>query len=121
MRASGTSPRRRRSPTTRPPSARIKQSCVPERPEELWERALRTPRVPRELAPPVTEEQPRHGTGGTDCYRCEHGDSGALWSDGHWIVRAFAKPSGLPAVVLLESRGHHDFADLPHELALPPV
>jgi len=106
---------------------------VPESPEALWARAhdaLRTPPVeewetwpfdgtvtPRALAPPVEQEQPRAGAGGVDCYRCEHGIEDALWSDEHWLVRAFDKPNGLPVVVLLETRYHYDFPDLPAELA----
>jgi hypothetical protein len=106
---------------------------VPETPEQLWERvhdALRMPPVeewetfpfegemrPRSLRPPVDAEPPRRGTGGVDCYRCSHGDDGALWSDANWIVRSFDKPSGLPVVVLLETRAHYDFHELPEELA----
>ena len=104
---------------------------MPETPEQLWERAhraLRTPPVaewdtwpfegettPRALEPP-SAERPRHGAGGVDCGRCEEGDSGALWSDEHWIVRALP-PSGLPIVVLLETRAHYDFPDLPADVA----
>jgi hypothetical protein len=45
------------------------------------------------------------------------GDAGALWSNENWIVSALP-PNGLPIVVLLEPRAHHDFPDLPDELAL---
>jgi hypothetical protein len=105
---------------------------VPETPEQLWERAhggLRTPPVeewetwpfvgsvrPRLLEPP-TSERPRDGTGGVDCRRCAEGDAGALWSNENWIVRAMP-PNGLPMVVLLETRAHYDFPDLPHNLAV---
>jgi hypothetical protein len=104
---------------------------MPETPEQFWERtrgALRMPpveewdtwpfigeAVPRQLDAPTTE-RPRHGEGGTDCRRCSDGDKDALWSDEHWIVRA-APPNGLPIVVLLETRAHHDLPDLPGELA----
>jgi hypothetical protein len=107
---------------------------VPETPEAFWERAhdaLRTPPVeewetwpfagpvtPQALQPPVAQESPRHGAGGVDCRRCEEGDVDALWSDENWIVRAFPKPTGLPMVVLLETRAHYDFGDLPDELAV---
>ncbi len=105
---------------------------VPESPEQLWERArdaLRTPPVedwetfpfvgpaqPRPLERPVESEPPRRGAGGIDCYRCRAGDADALWSDANWIVRAL-EPNGLPLVVLLETRAHFDFPDLPAELA----
>jgi hypothetical protein len=106
---------------------------VPETPETFWARthdALRTPPVakwetwpfdgaltPRQLEPPVADEAPRAGAGGTDCRRCAEGDAGALWSDDHWIVRTMAEPTGLPMVAFLETRAHHDFGDLPDELA----
>jgi len=107
---------------------------VPETPEQFWERthaALRTPPVeewdtwpfqgvliPHPLQPPVAEEQPRLGAGGDGCRRCEEGDTGALWSDEHWIVRTLDRPSGLPMAAFLETRAHHDFGDLPDELAV---
>jgi hypothetical protein len=105
---------------------------VPEKPDELWERAhdaLRAPPVaewdtwpfggaaePQALERP-SAERPRHGAGGVDCSRCAEGDAGALWSNENWIVSALP-PNGLPIVVLLETRAHHDFPDLPDELAL---
>jgi diadenosine tetraphosphate (Ap4A) HIT family hydrolase len=101
---------------------------VPETPEEFWERARTGTSVPpldewdswpfdgelrvRELEPPVETERPRGGEGGVDCRRCELGDEGALWSNERWTLRAFEKPSGLPVVVLLETRRHVDFPDL---------
>jgi diadenosine tetraphosphate (Ap4A) HIT family hydrolase len=106
---------------------------MPETPEAFWERTrggLRVPPVeewdtwpftgpvmPRELEPPVDEERPRNGAGGVDCWRCAHGDEDALWADEHWTVRAFDRPSGLPVVVLLETREHVDFTDLDDERA----
>jgi diadenosine tetraphosphate (Ap4A) HIT family hydrolase len=106
---------------------------VPETPEELWERARHEVRVPpvdeweswpfdgdlrvRELAAPVETERPRHGVGGVDCWRCAHPEEGVLWSDEHWTVRPLDKPSGLPVVVLLETRDHVDFTDLDDERA----
>lgn len=106
---------------------------MPETPEEFWERTKDASRVPpveeweswpfdgelrvRELAPPVEAERPRHGVGGADCRRCAHGEEGLLWSNEHWTVRSLDKPSGLPAVVLLETREHVDFTDLDDERA----
>ncbi len=106
---------------------------MPERPEELWERAkdaLRMPPVaewetfpfdrelrPRPLARPVDREAPRRGEGGVDCWRCERGDEGAVWSDDTWVLAA-PEPNGLPIVVLLEPRAHYaEPGDLPDELA----
>jgi hypothetical protein len=106
---------------------------VPETPEELFARARGATRVPpldewdswpfegelrvKELEPPVAEERPRHGENGVDCRRCELGDEGTLWSNGNWTLRAFEEPSGLPVVVVLETREHLDFPDLTPELA----
>jgi diadenosine tetraphosphate (Ap4A) HIT family hydrolase len=104
-----------------------------ETPEAFWERVhdgLRPPPVeewdtwpfagpvqPRALEAPVAEETPRDGAGGDDCRSCERGDADALSSDEHWIVRSLSAPSGLPAVVILETRRHVDFPDLDDELA----
>jgi diadenosine tetraphosphate (Ap4A) HIT family hydrolase len=104
---------------------------VPETPEQFWERAragLQTPPVeewdswpfrgtptPRELEPPVAEEPPRHGVGGVDCRHCT--PTNVVWSDENWVLRSLDKPSGLPVVVLLETKRHVDFPDLDDALA----
>jgi diadenosine tetraphosphate (Ap4A) HIT family hydrolase len=107
---------------------------VPERPEQLWERAhgaLRTPPVeewetwpfegeirPRALAPPEDVERPRQGEGGVGCRRCATPDEDYLWTNERWRLWAFDRPTGLPVVVLLESRAHYaEPGDLPDELA----
>ena len=72
---------------------------------------------PRPLAPPVDRERPRWGVGGVDCRRCKRGDAGSLWSDDHWVVAPLDEPSGLPVVVLLETRDQYDIHELPAELA----
>ena len=56
-------------------------------------------------------------SGGVGCFRCEHGDSDAIWSDADWILTPLEKPSGLPAIVILQPRAHHDLDDLPERLA----
>jgi diadenosine tetraphosphate (Ap4A) HIT family hydrolase len=105
---------------------------VPETPEEFWERAhgaLRMPPVgewetwpfdgaltPKALEPPLEGEHPMRGAGGVDCWRCAHGDGDALWSNENWLVVPLSRPSGLPAVVILETRAHYEFHDLPDEL-----
>lgn len=101
---------------------------MPETPEEFWERTRGATHVPpfgewdswpfegelrvRELEPPVEAEKPRHGEGGIGCHRCEHGAEGAIWSNERWTLRPLAEPSGLPVVVLLETRRHVDFPGL---------
>jgi len=61
---------------------------------------------PRPLEPPVERETPRHGAGGVDCMRCSAGDQEYLWTNERWRLRAFDRPSGLPVVLVLESREH---------------
>jgi len=105
---------------------------VPESPEAFWERthgALRMPEVgewetwpfdgeltPRALAPPVESEPPRRGEGGVDCWRCAHTDEDAIWSNANWLVAPLSNATGLPVVVILETRAHFEFHDLPDEL-----
>jgi diadenosine tetraphosphate (Ap4A) HIT family hydrolase len=71
----------------------------------------------RPLEPPVDAEKPRHGEGGVDCGRCERGDEAALWRDERWRLVSFPRPSGLPVIVILETREHFDLPDLPKEHA----
>ena len=71
----------------------------------------------RTLAPPVEAEPPRLGEGGMGCSRCERDDSDAIWSDERWLLAPLDKPSGLPVIVILQPRAHHDLDDLPAELA----
>jgi diadenosine tetraphosphate (Ap4A) HIT family hydrolase len=107
---------------------------MPETPEELFARvaaSLRMPPVeewetfpfdgemrPRPLQPPEEHERPRYGEGGVDCRRCAALDDEYLWTNEHWRLWTFDKPTGLPLVVLLESREHYgEPGDLPDELA----
>jgi diadenosine tetraphosphate (Ap4A) HIT family hydrolase len=107
---------------------------VSETPEELFERvagSLRMPPVqdwdtfpfdgdmrPRPLRPPVEVEPAREGAGGVDCHSCAKPDEEFLWTSERWRVLAPSRPSGLPAVVILETREHHaEPGDLPDGLA----
>jgi len=107
---------------------------MPERPEQVYERAaanLRMPPIeewesfpflgrmqPRPLRPPVDHEPARFGAGGVDCRSCAAPDENYLWTDDTWRLVAPPGPSGLPAVVLLEPRGHYaEPGDLPEHLA----
>jgi diadenosine tetraphosphate (Ap4A) HIT family hydrolase len=107
---------------------------MPETPEQLYERsaeALRMPPVkewdtfpfdgemrPRALQPPVVSEEPREGEGGVDCRRCAALDADFLWTNKHWRLFAPPEPSGLPVVVLMETREHFaEPGDLPDDLA----
>jgi diadenosine tetraphosphate (Ap4A) HIT family hydrolase len=107
---------------------------VPETAEQIYQRsvdALRMPPVeewgtfpfegelrPRPLLPPVDREMPRRGAGGVDCERCAAADDEYLWTNEHWRLWSFDEPTGLPVIVLLESRQHFaEPGDLPDELA----
>src|SRR5881296_321116 len=106
---------------------------MPETPEELYARvadALRMPPVeewdtfpfdgemrPRPLQPPVEREEPRHGEGGVDCRRCQAGDEEYIWTNERWRMHPIG-PSGLPVVLMLESREHiAELSDLSDEMA----
>lgn len=71
----------------------------------------------RPLDPVVEIETARLGEGGVDCGRCEHGLENALWHDDQWLVAPLPESSGLPVVVLLFPKAHHDIDDLPDDLA----
>jgi hypothetical protein len=71
----------------------------------------------RLLEAPVAEEKPRHGAGGIDCRRCATPDDEYLWTDEHWRLWPFPKPTGLPVIVILEPRAHCDLPELPPERA----
>ena len=106
---------------------------MPESPEQLYERAkdaLRRPPLeewetfpfegdirPRALQPPVAEERRRHGAGGVDCWRCEHGADHAIWLDERWMLIPPRQPTGLPVIVILAPRVHCDIDTMPPELA----
>jgi predicted acetyltransferase/diadenosine tetraphosphate (Ap4A) HIT family hydrolase len=72
------------------------------------------PLAVRILQEPVLPEPPRMGEQGPEqCRPCQTPDERYLWTDEHWRLGSGRVPSGAPAVVLLEPRGHHDLADLP--------
>ncbi|SDK89226.1 HIT family protein [Streptomyces indicus] len=70
------------------------------------------------LEPPVLPEPPREGEDGPqECGACRKSDDQFLWTDEHWRLHGFTEPSSLPAMVMLQPRGHHDLYDLPAERA----
>ncbi|WP_405825527.1 hypothetical protein OG241_48825 [Streptomyces sp. NBC_01390] len=78
-------------------------------PFELAEGELRV----KPLLPPVLPEPERDGEAGAGhCAVCRKPVTEALWADGHWRVDAVGG-ARLPAVVLLQPRGHYDLGDLP--------
>jgi hypothetical protein len=66
------------------------------------------------LDPPHAPEPPRHGETGTGCHACT--DELGIWSDDHWRL-SVAPSSGVPLLLMLEPRAHHDLVDLPDERA----
>jgi diadenosine tetraphosphate (Ap4A) HIT family hydrolase len=78
-----------------------------------WE----TPVVPKVLQPPLEHEEPRAGEAGRPC-SCESGDpEHAIWRNDRWTVASPGKPTGMPLVVMLQTREHLDFDELDDDLA----
>ncbi|MEU6352960.1 hypothetical protein ABZ896_27140 [Streptomyces sp. NPDC047072] len=68
------------------------------------------------LRPPVLPEPARAGEHGPEeCRTCNRPLSEALWADDHWRLDPVGTESRLPAVVLLQPRGHYDLSGLPAE------
>jgi len=66
---------------------------------------------------PVAVEPPRIGEDAADCPKCHTPDDAYIWVNENWRVRSMDRPSGLPMVLILESRSHLDLGDLPNMLA----
>ncbi|WP_432982599.1 hypothetical protein [Dactylosporangium sp. CA-233914] len=71
----------------------------------------------KRLLDPVPVEPPRHGDNPAECRACAAPDEAYIWVSDRWRVRALDRPTGLPAVLILESRSHLDLGDLPNMLA----
>lgn len=69
------------------------------------------------LDAPVAVEPARIGEDAADCPKCHAPDEAYIWVNENWRVRAPDRPSGLPMVLILESRSHLDLGDLPNMLA----
>lgn len=69
----------------------------------------------RALQPPVQDDD--SGSTEEPCRRCEHELEHVIWRNGEWLVASTPKPTGLPLVLVLESRTHMDFIDMDDELA----
>ncbi|MEO7745455.1 MAG: hypothetical protein ABIV05_04435 [Actinomycetota bacterium] len=67
------------------------------------------------LRPPVLPEPARHGEDPADCRSCARGSEG-IWFNSRWRLTRVAGV-GVPLVLMLHPREHHDLADLPDELA----
>jgi hypothetical protein len=71
----------------------------------------------KQLDPPVENEPARKGEDAGDCSACNAPDEAYIWVSERWRVRAMDRPTGLPMVLILESRSHLDLGDLPNLLA----
>ncbi|WP_433284041.1 hypothetical protein [Micromonospora sp. CA-244673] len=71
----------------------------------------------KQLDEPVPVEPPRRGEGNRECTACNAPDEAYIWVGERWRVRAMDRPTGLPMVLILESRSHLDLGDLPNLLA----
>jgi hypothetical protein len=71
----------------------------------------------KRLLEPVPVEPPRHGDNPAECRACAAPDEAYIWVSDRWRVRSLDRPTGLPAVLILESRSHLDLGDLPNMLA----
>jgi diadenosine tetraphosphate (Ap4A) HIT family hydrolase len=67
------------------------------------------------LRPPVVPERPRHGEDPADCESCRRRDEG-LWLDDRWRLTRITDV-GVPLVLMLHPREHHDLDDLDDDLA----
>lgn len=67
------------------------------------------------LRPPVLPEPPRHGEDPADCDSCRRRDEG-IWLHERWRLTRIPGV-GVPLVLMLHPREHHDLADLPDDLA----
>lgn len=67
------------------------------------------------LRSPVVPEPPRHGEDPADCMSCARRDEG-IWLDEHWRLTRI-EGVGVPLVLMLHPRAHHDLADLDDVLA----
>lgn len=70
------------------------------------------------VVPPPADEAVRWGEGGRPCGPCTGIDADrVVWEDERWVLTHLGEPSGLPLVVVLQTREHVDLGDLDDELA----
>jgi len=69
------------------------------------------------LEPPVLPEPPRHGEDPSACRCVTRPHEGVIWTDGAWTVTHSGEPTTIP-MVMLNTAGHYDLADMPADLIL---
>jgi diadenosine tetraphosphate (Ap4A) HIT family hydrolase len=67
------------------------------------------------LRPPVLPEPARDGEDPSDCRSCRNRDVG-IWRNDRWRLTQMSG-AGVPLVLMLHPRDHHDLTDLSDELA----
>lgn len=67
------------------------------------------------LRPPVAPEPPRDGEDPDDCQSCARSEQG-IWLSDRWRLTLVGEV-GVPLVLMLHPRDHHDLADLPDDLS----
>ncbi len=67
------------------------------------------------LRPPALPEIVRQGEDPSDCRSCRKRDVG-VWLDDHWRLTRMSG-AGVPLILMLHPRDHHDLGDLPDSLA----
>jgi diadenosine tetraphosphate (Ap4A) HIT family hydrolase len=67
------------------------------------------------LRPPQLPETARDGEDPSDCRSCRNRDAG-IWLDDHWRLTRVSGV-GVPLVLMLHPRDHHDLADLSDDAA----
>jgi hypothetical protein len=72
---------------------------------------------PKVLKPPLDVEAPRAGDpGGDACPACAKGAADRIWENDRWTVKPMPR-SGMPLILMLETREHLDYTDLDDDLA----
>jgi hypothetical protein len=74
--------------------------------------------APKVLSAPLEVEPPRAGDpGGATCSVCaDAGRDDWIWENEHWTVKPMPR-SGMPLILMLESKEHLDYTDLGDDLA----
>jgi len=74
--------------------------------------------APKALAAPGIEAPRMGDEGGAPCSACAGFDPESIvWEDEHWVLTAEAKPTGLPLVLILQTRDHEDAGQIDDDLA----
>jgi hypothetical protein len=95
---------------------RLPQSAVVEWDVFPWE-VVDGALVPKVVRPPLDEESPRAGDpDGRPCPTCAADDDRRIWENERWTVKAMPR-SGMPLILMLETREHLDYTDLDDDLA----